>query len=170
MAAKLLIDQRGWTVLRRFVKPHRFTRGADGWVGFPFWFTECDLGHDGVCVPRWERDHWSIAQDRLFFLLTWARPVNKVNQLGTKNGRVQHWPWAEDYPKSEGSPYWRRSAVRDAYLLLRERGKGRLLGCFQAGPAARNQEIFAGADMELRWRKKAPRRDEQSRSKLGSRR
>ena len=47
MAANLLIDQREWTVLRRFVKPHRSTRGADRWVGFPFRFTECDLGHDG---------------------------------------------------------------------------------------------------------------------------
>ena len=47
MAAKLLIAQREWTVLRRFVKPHQSTRWADGWVGFPCRVTECDLGHDG---------------------------------------------------------------------------------------------------------------------------
>jgi len=52
----------------------------------------------------------------------WGRPVNKVNPMGTKNGRVPPWQWAKDNPKSEGSTYWRRSAVRDAYLLLRERG------------------------------------------------
>jgi len=53
--------------------------------------------------------------------------------------------------------------VRDAFLLLRERGKGqpilliirkgrdrRQLARFQAGSAARNQEIFAGADLDLR--------------------
>jgi len=34
-------------MLRHFVKPHRSTREADGRVGFPFRFTECNLGHDG---------------------------------------------------------------------------------------------------------------------------
>jgi len=89
--------------------------------------------------------------------------------MGTNNGRVRHWHRAEDDPKSEGTPYWRRSTVRDAFLLLRERGKGqpilliirkgwdrRQLACFQAGPAARNQEIFAGIDMDLGWRKRCP--------------
>ena len=44
---KALVVQLEWTMLRRSVKPHRSTRGADGWVGFPFWFRKCDLGHDG---------------------------------------------------------------------------------------------------------------------------
>jgi len=47
VAAKLLIAQRKWIVLRRFVKLYQTTRRADGWVGFPFQFTDCDLGHDG---------------------------------------------------------------------------------------------------------------------------
>ena len=47
MAAKLLIAQREWTLLIRFVKPQESTKWADGWVGFPFRFTECDLEHDG---------------------------------------------------------------------------------------------------------------------------
>ena len=34
-------------MLRRFVKPHRSMREADGRVGFLFRFTECDMGHDG---------------------------------------------------------------------------------------------------------------------------
>jgi len=44
----------------------------------------------GVCMPREERDHRSIEQDRLFFLLLWGRPVNKVTLMGTKNERVPH--------------------------------------------------------------------------------
>jgi len=89
--------------------------------------------------------------------------------MGTKIGRVPHWHWAEDDPKSEGSPCWRRSTMRDDFFLLRERGKGqpifliirkgwdrRQLACFQAGPAARNREFFAGADLDLGWRKRCP--------------
>jgi len=33
-------------------------------------------------MARYERDHRSITQDRLFFLLPWGRPVNKVNPMG----------------------------------------------------------------------------------------
>jgi len=47
VAAKLLIAQRESTLPRRSVKPHQSTRWADGWISFPFQFTECDLGHDG---------------------------------------------------------------------------------------------------------------------------
>ncbi|KAH0669814.1 hypothetical protein KY285_023960 [Solanum tuberosum] len=54
----------------------------------------------------WDRIyHRSIAQDRLFFL-PWGRPVNKVNPMGTKKWGVPH--WAEDDPKSEGSPSGRK--------------------------------------------------------------
>ena len=62
-----------------------------------------------------------------------------------------------------------RSTMRDAFLLLRERGKGqpilliirkgadrRQLACFQVGPAARNQEIFGGVDLDLGLRKRRP--------------
>lgn len=75
----------------------------------------------GVCVPRQERDHRSIAQDRLF-LLPWGRPVNKVNPMGTK--------------KRGGTALGRRRSKKrrltqrkegafEAYLLIRERkGKG----------------------------------------------
>ena len=34
-------------MFRCFAKLNRPTRGADGWVGFPFQFTKCDLGHEG---------------------------------------------------------------------------------------------------------------------------
>ena len=51
-----MIDQSELTVLRRFVKPHRSTRGADGGVGFPFRFTECELGLDGgLCASMGKR-------------------------------------------------------------------------------------------------------------------
>ena len=61
-----------------------------GEVSSPFDLWNVIWGTIGVCVPPLERDHRSIAQDRRFFLLPCARPVNKVNLMGTKNGRVAH--------------------------------------------------------------------------------
>lgn len=70
----------------------------------------------GVCVPRQERDHRSIAQDRLFLLL-WGRPVNKVNPMKPKSEGVPH--WAEDDPKSEGSPSKQRKSSALALVVLK---------------------------------------------------
>ena len=88
-------------------------------------------------------------EDALLSLLWWRCFV-------IKNGRVPHRHWAKDDPKSEGSTWWRRSAAGDAYLLLRERGWDRgQVDSLQTGSAARNQEIFAGAEFYLGRRKKA---------------
>ena len=57
----------------------------------PFRFTECDLGHDGAVGKR------SPAQDRLFFLAAMA--VNKVNPMGTKNGRRAEIQKAKAHPE-----------------------------------------------------------------------
>jgi len=175
----------GWCWLRSNRKPKaasgfppRRTRCSyPKWVGVGFHLFRgaASSGRETIHSPPSvkgvvERDHQSIAQDHLFFLLPWGRLVNKVTPMGTKNGRVPHWHWAEDDPKSKGSPCWRRSTARDAFVLLRERGKGqpifliirkgwdrRKLACFQVGPAVRNQEIFAGDDLDLGWRKRCPK-------------
>ena len=73
--------------------------------------------------------------------------------------------------------------MRNAYLLLREGVTGQpILLIIWKGviwaigillpsrPGRRNQDIFAGADLDLGGQKKAPRSDKQLRSKLGSRR
>ena len=102
MAAKLFIAQREWTVLKRFVKPHQSTRWADGWVGFPFRFTECDLGHDGALRGPVGKRSTEYNTRSPFFLLPWGRPINKVTPMGTKIGRVPHWHWSSNKRHKKG--------------------------------------------------------------------
>ena len=129
MAAKLKIDQREWTVLRRFVKPHRSTttRGADGWVGFPFRFTECDLGHDGslrASVGKRSPEY----STRSPFLAA----MGSTCEQGKPNGNQKTGGTALGRRRSKKRRLTRRSESRftegegakEAYLIIIQRGKG----------------------------------------------
>nr|VVW84660.1 unnamed protein product [Nymphaea colorata] len=56
------------------------TASTRRWMASPFDSRNVIWDTMGVFVPRWARDHRSIAPDRLF-LLPWGQPVNKVNPM-----------------------------------------------------------------------------------------
>ena len=69
----------------------------------------------------------------------------KANGMGTK--------------KREGTALGRRRSKKRRLTLKGCAGWDRLkVACFQAGPAARKKEIFAGADLDLGWRNGQKRR------------
>ena len=86
-----------------------------------FGFTK---GHDGGLRASVGKSSLKYSTRSPFFIAAMGSTCKQGTPMGTKNERVPHWHWAEDDPKRKGSPYWRRSTVRDAFLLLKERGKG----------------------------------------------
>ena len=97
---KAINAQREWTVLRRFVKLHQFTRSADGWVGFPFRLMEWDLGHDGGLHGSVRKRSPEYNTRSTFFLAA----MGSTCKQGKPNGRVPHWHWAKAIQKAKAQP------------------------------------------------------------------
>nr|YP_009381445.1 hypothetical protein AEK19_MT1035 [Utricularia reniformis]ART31258.1 hypothetical protein AEK19_MT1035 [Utricularia reniformis] len=87
-------------------------------VGFPFPFTECDLGHDGsLRASVGKRSPEYSTRSPLIAAMGSTCEQGKPN--GNQKTGVPH--WAEDDPKSEVSPL--KEGALEAYLKQGEIGK-----------------------------------------------
>jgi len=94
------------------------------WSIFSFWFMECDLGYDWGLRASVGKRSPEYSTRSPFFLAAMGSTCKQGKPNGNQKREGSTLTLGRNDPKSEGSPSWRRPTMRDAYLLLRQRGKG----------------------------------------------